>query len=195
MDQVKNILGFVATFLVFVSYIPYLRDINQGKTKPHIYSWFLWVLVAFIAFTLQYSGGAGSGSFVTLAAAVMCVAVIISGLLQKSKITITKMDTVFLVLAFISLGLWLIAKQPILATILATTVDLLAFAPTVRKSWIDPFSETLSFYYLTSLRFALAVIALQHYSFVTALYPITWLMVDILFVVMLLWRRKQVAQK
>jgi len=191
MHQLKNIIGFTATFLVFIGYIPYIRDIIKGKTKPHIYSWFLWSFVTLIAFALQISGGAGSGSFVTLAAGLMCLVVITLGFIYKSRVEIVKVDTVFLILAFIALGLWLIAKQPILSTILTTIVDFLAFAPTVRKSWNKPYSETLSFYYLNSVRFGLAVVALQKYSIVTAFYPATWLITNSLFALMLKVRRKQ----
>lgn len=194
MPQIKNILGILATILVFIGYIPYLRDVIKGKTKPHLYSWFLWAFVTMIAFALQFSGGAGSGSFVTLAAALMCIAVIVLGFIQKSKIAIVKMDTIFLILAFIALGLWLIAKQPVLSTVLATTVDLLGFAPTVRKSWNKPFTETLSFYYLNSFRFGIAVIALQKYSIVTALYPISWLVTNSVFALLLVIRRRQVQK-
>lgn len=194
MYDFKNILGIVATILVFIGYVPYLRDVIKGKTKPHLYSWFLWALVTVIAFALQFSGGAGSGSFVTLAAALMCLVVITLGFIQKSKIKVVKMDTVFLILAFISLGLWLIAKQPILSAILATVVDLFGFAPTIRKSWDNPHSETLSFYYLNSLRFGLAVVALQKYSIVTAFYPISWLIANGLFAAMLVIRRKQLSK-
>lgn len=192
MYEIKNILGIIATIIVFIGYIPYIRDIIKGKTKPHLYSWFLWLLVTSIAFALQISDGAGSGAYVTLAAAIMCIVVIVLGFIQKSKINIVKIDTLFLVLAFIALFLWLIAKQPILSVILATIVDLLGFAPTIRKSWDNPYTETLSFYYLNSLRFGLAVIALQKYSIVTALYPICWLMANGLFAFMLIIRRKQI---
>lgn len=192
MYEIKNIIGISATILVFLGYIPYLRDVVKGKTKPHLYSWFLWALVTFIAFALQLSGGAGSGSFVTLAAALMCTVVIILGFIQKSKIAVTKTDTLFILLAFVALGLWLIAKQPILSVILATLVDLLGFAPTIRKSWSHPHSETLSFYYLNTLRFGLAIIALQKYTLVTALYPISWLAANGLFAIMLLVRQKQI---
>lgn len=195
MSEIKNILGIVATFLVLVGYIPYLRDIVKGKTKPHIYSWFLWSFVTLIAFALQVSGGAGSGAFVTLAAAIMCIAVIVLGFIYKAKVEIVKMDTVFLVLAFIALGLWLIAKQPVLSAILTTLVDLLGFAPTVRKSWNKPYSETLSFYYLNSFRFGLAIISLQKYTFVTASYPIAWLAANSLFALMLNIRRRQIQTK
>lgn len=193
MYQIKSTLGLIATFLVFIGYIPYINDIIKGKTKPHIYSWFLWGFVTLIAFALQFSGGAGTGAFVTLAAALMCIAVITLGFIYKSRVTIVKVDTIFLILAIIALGLWLIAKQPVLSAILTTLVDLLGFAPTIRKSWNKPYSETLMFYYLNSFRFGLAVIALQRYTIVTALYPITWLIANSLFALILKVRRNQVA--
>ncbi len=193
MYDFKNILGIVATILVFFGYIPYIRDIVKGKTKPHVYSWFLWGFLTLIAFALQLSDKAGSGAFVTLAAAIMCFVVIIFGFIYKSKVKIVKSDTIFLIFAIISLGLWLIAKQPVLSVILTVIIDLLGFAPTIRKSWNNPFSETLTFYYLNSIRFGLAIIALQKYSLLTALYPITWLMANILFALMLIIRRKKLG--
>jgi len=195
MSEIKNLLGLVATFLVLVGYIPYLRDIIKGKTKPHIYSWFLWSFVTLIAFALQISGGAGSGAFVTLAAAIMCIAVIVLGFVYKARVEIVKTDTVFLVLAFIALGMWLIAKQPVLSTILTALIEMLGFAPTIRKTWNRPYSETLSFYYLNSFRFGLAVIALQRYSIITALYPAVWLIANSLFALMLNLRRRQIPAR
>lgn len=189
--EIKNIIGIVAVILVFIGYIPYIRDILKGKTIPHIYSWFLWGFVTSIAFALQISDNAGIGSFVTLAAVLMCVVVIIlSFILHRSKFDITKLDSLFLVLAFISLGTWLIAKQPVFSAVLATTTDLLGFAPTIRKSWNKPHSETLSLYALNTFRFGLAVFALQHYSLITALYPISWCIASGLFALMLIQRRK-----
>ena len=191
MSDFKSILGLIATGLVFLGYIPYIKDIIKGKTKPHVYSWFLWCFVTLIAFALQVSDGAGAGSLVTLAAALMCIVVIGIGFFYKSKVEIKKIDTVFLILAVVALGLWLIAKQPVLSAILTTLIDLLGFAPTVRKSWNDPESETVSFYALNTTRFGLAIVALQKYSVLTALYPITWLAANGLFAIMLILRKKQ----
>ena len=195
MYQIKNILGLVATLLVFIGYVPYLRDVVKRKTKPHLYSWFIWTFVTFIAFALQVTHGAGSASLVTLAAALMCATVITLGIIYKSRVEIVKTDTIFLILAFIALGLWVIAKQPILSAILTTLVDLLGFAPTIRKTWNKPYTETLAFYYLNSFRFGLAVLALQNYSVVTTLYPVAWLIANGLFALMLIIRRKKLLVK
>lgn len=191
MNNIKNGIGTIAVLLVFVGYIPYFQDIFKGKTIPHVYSWFLWGFVTTIAFALQISDNAGSGAFVTLAAAGMCGIVILLSFLKKNKRDITLSDTIFLCLGFVSLGLWLFAKQPVISAVLTTTTDLLGFAPTVRKSWNKPFSETLSLYILNTLRFGLAVIALNHYSVITTLYPVCWLLGNGVFAIILMIRRKQ----
>lgn len=192
MSDIKNVLGIIAVILVFVGYVPYLRDVIKGKTVPHIYSWFLWAFVTVIAFALQFSDKAGTGSFVTLAAGLMCTVVFLLGLFGKGKKDITKLDTVFLILGFVALVFWLIAKQPVISTILTTAIDVFAFAPTIRKSWHKPHSETLSLYSLNVLRFTLAVLSLQRYTIVTALYPSVWVLGNGLFALMLVIRRRQI---
>lgn len=188
----KYVLGIVAIAMTFIGYVPYLRDTCTGKTKPHIYSWLLWTVVTAIAFGLQVTGGAGLGSYVTLSASIMCGVVLLLSLRANGKRDITTSDKVFLLLAFLSLFLWLGAKQPVASTILTTLTDLLGFVPTIRKSWNNPRSETISFYSINSVRFALAVMSLQSYTIVTALYPVCWLLGNGLFAIMLHIRRRQV---
>ncbi len=190
ISQIKSGIGVIAVFLVFVGYVPYIKNVVSGKTTPHIYSWFLWGFVTALAFALQISDGAGVGAYVTLAAASMCSLVAVLALLKKGKKDITALDTFFLILACISVFFWLVAKQPFVSAVLVTLTDLLGFVPTIRKSWNKPYSETLSFYLLNTFRFILAVIALQQYSVITALYPITWCVANGLFAVLLYVRRK-----
>jgi hypothetical protein len=190
-SEIKNMLGIIATILVFIGYIPYIKDVISKKTTPHVYSWFIWSFLTLIVFFLQLKDGAGSAAYVTLAAGLCCVSVTLLGIYHKNKIEITKTDNVFLVLSLISLVLWLVAEQPLYSAILATSVDIFAFAQTVRKSWNDPYSETLSFYFLNSLRFGLAVLALQKYSVISAIYPISWLAANGLFALFLIIRRKK----
>lgn len=188
----KPLIGSIAVILVFIGYIPYLRDILKGRTIPHLYSWFLWGFVTTIVFFLQMSDNAGSGGLVTLAAAAMCVVVFLLGLAHKGKRDITGTDTVFLLLALAALGIWLVAKQPMVSAMLATLIDLLGFVPTIRKSWHKPHSETVSFYALNTFRFGLAMFALERYSLITALYPLTWMAANGLFALMLVYRRRRV---
>jgi hypothetical protein len=187
---IKNITAIVAIALTFIGYAPYFRDLLKGKTKPHLFSWFIWAIVTSIIYALQVSAGAGFGSLVTLAVAVISFFIFILGFKNGNK-NIKKIDVVFLVLALLAIPLWLLVKQPIISIILLSTIDMLGFAPTVRKSWNDPYSETLSLYAITTLRHGLSIIALEHYNIVTLLFPSTWVIANALFSIMLIARRKK----
>ena len=193
MPELKVIISIIAVLLTFIGYVPYVRDTLQKKTTPHIYTWFIWGLVTAIAYGLQVTNGAGVGSWVTLAVAIICFFIFTLGL-RHGKKDITKSDTVFFILSFVALFLWLIAKQPILSVILASTIDMLGFIPTIRKSWNKPYSETLFSYELNTFRHGLSIFALQRYSIVTWLYPLSWVIANALFSVILIIRRKQVGK-
>jgi len=190
--DVKTILGIVAVIMTFVGYVPYISSIVKGKTKPHIYSWLVWSLDAFIIFILQITHGAGTGAFVTLAAGLMCSTVLVLTFIRKNKSAITTTDTTFLIFACIALAVWLFAKQPLISALLITLVDALGFIPTIRKSWIKPYSENITFYIIITIRFAFALIAVQNYSIITLLYPGVWFVANGLFLIMLTIRRKTV---
>ncbi|MEN9582086.1 MAG: hypothetical protein RL641_40 [Candidatus Parcubacteria bacterium] len=191
---IKNIIGIIAIVLTFVGYTPYFIDLWKGKTKPHIFSWFIWGIVTSIIFALQKSDGAGIGSYVTLAVALISAVIFFIGL-KKGNRNIKKIDVVFLVLALIAIPLWLLAHQPVLSIILLSSIDMLGFAPTIRKSWENPYSETLSLYTITTFRHGLSLFALQNYSIVTVLFPATWVIANAMFATMLLIRRKQLVPK
>lgn len=192
MPEIKIIISIIAVFLTFVGYIPYLRDTVKGKTLPHVYTWFIWGLVTAIAYALQVNGGAGVGSWVTLTVAIL--AFIVFGLgMHNGKKDITKSDTVFFILSFVALFLWLFAQQPILSIALVSSLDMLGFIPTIRKSWNKPFTETLFTYELNAFRHGLSFLALEQYSIVTWLYPASWALANAFFSLMLIIRRRQIS--
>ncbi|OGD60782.1 hypothetical protein A3I57_03830 [Candidatus Beckwithbacteria bacterium RIFCSPLOWO2_02_FULL_47_23] len=190
MPEIKTIISLFAVLLSIVGYIPYLRDTVKGKTKPHVYSWFIWTLLTGIVYGLQVGSGAGVGSWVTLAVTIIGFVVFLFGMYNGEK-DITATDSVFFILSLVALFLWLIAKQPILSVILVSLIDMLGFAPTIRKSWNKPYSETLFTYELGAFRHGLSFFALQNYNIVTWLYPITWALANALFSGMLILRRRQ----
>lgn len=189
-SDLKTLLGITAIALTLIGYIPYFHSILQKKTKPHLYSWFIYMLDAFIIFALQITHGAGIGSTSVLAVAIMCLIVIVLTLRNKEKLDITNVDKIFSCLALLALILWLFVQQPLLSSILIVIVDLMGFVPTIRKSWRKPYSETPVFYAINILRFSLTLASIQQYSIITTLYPSVWLLGNTLFTLMLITRRK-----
>ncbi|MFA6386521.1 MAG: hypothetical protein WCW04_02005 [Candidatus Paceibacterota bacterium] len=189
MSDFKIIMSVVVVALTFIGYAPYIRDVIKNKTTPHSFTWLVWSFATGITFALQISGGAGLGALATLSATIICFSIFILGVIKKNK-DIVYLDFVFLGFSFVALFLWVVVKQPVFSIILIVLVDVLGFLPTVRKSWKNPHSETLFSYKLNVIRQILTIFALQQYSILTWLSPAVWAIVNLLFSIMLIIRRK-----
>lgn len=188
----KTLLGITATLLALYSYIPYFRDIFAGKTKPHAFSWLVWFLLTAIAFAAQVKDDGGAGAWVTGFTAIIAFIIFITAITRGEK-SITKSDWLCLVGSFLAMGLWAITDSPLTAVILITIIDALGFAPTFRKAFHKPQEETLITFALSAVKFVIAIAALGNYSAVTVLYPASLVLMNGLFVVMLIIRRKQLG--
>ena len=186
----KTIFSIAAAILVFVSYFFYIKSILKGNAKPHVFTWGLWSLIVFILFLLQRSGGAGFGSLPTLLVSILCLVVLVLSLIKESNKNIRKIDIVFLVLTLISIPVWILAKSPETSTLLLLVVYSLAGEATIRKSWLDPYSETISLWSINSVRAILSILALSKYTFLTLAFPTLVFFSAASFTILLIVRRK-----
>lgn len=190
MSEFKTILGAIAVAMALVSYVPYVRDIFLGKTKPHAFSWLVWASLTGIAFFGQVSDDGGAGTWVTGFTALVCLAIFALAL-TKGENQITISDTLSLAGAIIAGVLWYITKDPLGSVILITIIDAFGFYPTFRKSYYKPNEETSITYSLSGLKFVVALFALENYTIVTWLYPASLVVMNLAFVGMQMVRRKQ----
>lgn len=190
----KTLLAGVATLIAIYSYIPYFRDIMKGKTKPHAFSWLVWFLLTAIAFVAQLSDGGGVGSYVNAFTAFVAFFIFVTAIFRGEK-DITRSDWACLIGAFVAIGLWILTSQPLLSVILISVIDAIGFLPTFRKSYYKPHQETMQTFVLSSLKYGVAIFALENYSLITILYPASLILMNSLFVAMLVSRRKLMDNK
>ena len=95
-----------------------------------------------------------------------------------------------LVLAVLSIPLWLATNNPIASILLVTAIDLFAFGPTIRKCWLKPYEEAYISHTIAGLKYAIGIVAIENYNFGTLFYPIVLVGVNVFFTVYVLWRRK-----
>lgn len=188
---IHEALGIGAVAVATIGYVPYFRDVLQGRTKPHAISWLLWGLLAGIAFLGQVSGNAGSGAWVTGFTAVMSLVVFFLSLFKGTR-DVVLADWLSLAGAGIALALWYVTSDPLLSVAISTVINALAFFPTFRKSWRRPREETVVMYFLSGLKFVLALLSLQTVSLLTTLFPLSLVLMNWLFVAMLLLQRRRV---
>ena len=189
--DIKTAIGITAVIIAIVGYVPYFRDLLAGKTKPHAFSWLIWGVLNAVAFAgaVHDKGGAGAWSVGLTAVALFTIFGIA---LKKGEKDIKPFDWACLIGSGLSLVLWAITSEPLTAIILITVIDALGFLPTVRKSWRKPHQETLSTFALNTLKYLLVVLALESYTWVTTLFPLSLVVMNGLFVLMLVMRRRQV---
>ncbi len=74
-----------------------------------------------------------------------------------------------------------------------TTIDVIGFGPTIRKAFAHPYDEDLRFFALFAFRNLLVIMALERYSMATMLFPAVIASVCLLFIGMIVHRRRIVG--
>ncbi len=185
----KEIVSAIAILITFIAFIPYIRSILRGETKPHAFSWIIWASVTFIIFLAQLADKGGAGAWPIGVSGIITLYVAILAYLKKSDIEITKKDWGFLIIAMSALPFWYFTSNPLWAVVILTAVDLTGFAPTFRKAYHHPYEEQLLFFFLMASRNLLVIIALENYSLTTTLFPAATGLACILLIQMVLKRR------
>jgi hypothetical protein len=185
----KQLLGVITVILALIGYVPYLKDTFKGKTKPHVVSWFLWTLVSFLVFGLQWSKGAGAGAYADFTMGLICLVIFIISLKNGTK-NIKVADIISFILAIIAIVLWLVVHQPVWSMILLVFIDLFSFIPTFIKSWTNPWQETFSTWALSVVRHGLVMLSIQNINIVTILSPLYSSIINTIFCILLISRRK-----
>ncbi|MGP8214867.1 MAG: hypothetical protein ACLQQ4_04825 [Bacteroidia bacterium] len=185
----KTACGIIASVIGTGSFVPYIKDIYKKKTRPHIYSWLIWTILQVTGVIAMYANGAGIGILALATGAILCGYTCVLCIKYGTK-NITSFDTICLIGALGSIAVYIFMKNPLLSIILISAIDFVGFLPTLRKSYIEPYSETITMYAFFSLSGVFTMLALSSYSVITALYPITLIIINIIATVVLYIRRK-----
>ena len=194
MFELKMILGIIAVIIGILGYVPYVRDIFRGKTKPHAYTWLTWSILTWIGFYGQVLNNGGAGAWVTGITAILSLFIFILALKWGEK-NITFSDKLSLFGAFIAMFLWSFISNPLSALMLVIIIDAFGFFPTFRKSYHKPMEETVITFFVNGLKYVIALFALDSYSLMTYLYPVFLASAQWTLVAMLLVRRMQQKQQ
>lgn len=186
----KEIIAVIAALLAIGGNAPYLAQVVKGSVRPHPYSWLVWSVVSCIVFFGQVAKGAGVGAIPTGASEIFTVIIFLFSLKYGFR-KIRPVDTAFLVVALLGLVPWVLTRDPTVSVIIAVSIDLVAFVPTLRKTWAYPQSEAPVLYASNVLRHALALFSLQSYNLATMLHSVAMITVNSVMVGILFVRKKR----
>lgn len=153
-----------------LSFVPYVRDIFKGKTKPERISWLIWTILGLVALFAQLAKGGTFSTIFTAAQAAGDLFIFILGI-KYGIGGLLKRDILALIGAAIGLILWYLTKEAAAALFIVIFVDALGVALTIIKSYEQPKTETVSSWVLTFIAGAFACFAVGSLNFILLAFP------------------------
>lgn len=189
----KETLSLIAIAITLAAFIPYIREIFRGSIRPHIFSWVIWGATTLLIFLAQLEDKGGAGTWPIGVSAVITIGIAYLAYMKRADVVVTRTDWVFFIAALSSLPLWYLTSDPVWAVVLLTAIDVTGFGPTVRKAYWFPYSESLLFFTLFTLRNVLVMLALENLTVTTLLFPAVMLVICLFMITMIAYRRRIVA--
>lgn len=171
----KEVFAVVATILAIIGNTSYLKDVWRGRVQPHPYTWFVWSIVSMTTFFGGLAKGAGIGALPTGVAEGFTVIIFLFSLkylFQGKTGHIRMIDNYFLAICLLGLIPWAITKDPTISVVIVVLIDIVAFIPTLRKTWAHPRSEQPLLYEMNVARHILTLFSLQSYNIATTFHSI-----------------------
>ena len=176
-----------------IGFVPYLWNSVFGKTRPHVFTWLIWAITNGVAVAGMWFGGGGVGAVAPTIAAIFATTIFIVSL-RFGKKDIRKIDIAVLIAALSAIFIWVLLNNPILAVLLVSAIDVIGYIPTFRKSFKEPWSETISSWALFALASIFAILALQEYNLLTLSYLVSISFINTSLLIYLVIRRRFVIQ-
>ncbi len=189
----RELLVVLAACLAVIGNVPYLRNVITNKIQPHPYTWLVWSIVSAVTFFGQLAKGGGIGSIPTGVAEAFTVVIFLFSLRYGFR-NIERRDTYFLMIALLGLIPWALMNDPTISVMLVVGIDLVAFVPTLRKTWNIPESETPVLYAMNVLRHVLTLFSLDAYNIATTLHSIVMIVTNSLMTLFILLPRRRRPQ-
>lgn len=165
------VAGSTSGVLIFISVLPYIRDILKGKTKPNSVTWFGWTLLMAIGLFAQINEGA-SFSVLLLAGDTLATGTVFALSLKRGVAKYTILDKTSLAFGLMAIILWVITKNPLTALVISVVADFIVSVPTLRKAIYDPLSETPSTFFIGAIAAFLGFVSTTQFNLANTLFPI-----------------------
>jgi hypothetical protein len=170
MQHVAPALGALAGLAGLVGTAPYVRDVIARSTRPQRGTWLIWSLLAIVVGLSQRADGA-TWSVVMAGAHAAGTGLVLALAVRYGTGGLSRQELAIVAVAGAGVTGWVLADDPVLATVCVVAADLIALAMMVPKTWRDPGSETLSTFALASVGGALAVASVGALEPSLLLYP------------------------
>jgi hypothetical protein len=167
----SEIVGQVAGAIALGGFVPYLVSIARGRTVPNRATWWIWTVVGTMLCASYYAAGARDSIWVPLGYVIGPLATALLAL-RYGEGGSSHFDRACLAGAAGALLLWWLSGSPLVGLVASIAVDAAGALPTLRKTYLEPWTESGPTWSIFLLANALNLAALDAWSLDTALYPL-----------------------
>ncbi len=191
-DQSMNrfYIGIIAGIVSALAYIIYFRSILKGETKPSRVTWWIWTFMGAIMASSYYASGARDSMWSPIVEFIGPFLTALLAIKYGEGSRADKTDKICFLGGIISIILWALTGNPVVALIFNLTIDFFAVVPTIKKSYLRPQNESFWAWSGTGLGDFLNLLAAGTTSFAIVIYPAWMLFVDLIIIGLLGFRSK-----
>ena len=184
----------IAGAIAFLAYVIYIVSILRGKSKPNRATWWIWAFMGVVLVLSYQASGAENTIWVPFVEFLGPLIIAILSIKYGEGGINNKTDIICLVGSFVSIILWIIFNNPVIALVTSLAVDSFAIIPTIKKSYLRPEGEDFWAWFGTGIADSLNFFAVEKFTFAILIYPIYMLTSDILLVTILFVKKKNIIR-
>lgn len=189
MDYSLLLLMFGLCLTIY-GYVTYIRWILIGSNKPHPVSRFIWCMMTAIGTFAQLSETDSLGVRIGILSLVAQVIVIVLSYKNYNLTSLSRYDWISWIIGIIAIIAWWLTWSPLWSVYLICIADAIGYIPTFIKCLDKPHQEYLMIYLMAAMKWWVNLLLLDDYSIIAALYPVYIVVINLLFPIYVLWRRK-----
>jgi hypothetical protein len=165
--------------IVVASATIYSFDTLRGRNQPNRVTWAMWTIAPMIGFAAQISEGVGLQSILTFAGGFGPFLVLIASFVNsKAYWRLTTFDLACGSLSLTALVLWAITGKGLVALGLSIVADFFAAAPTIKKSYQKPESESGYPFLLGAVAASITLLTIEEWTLANSAFGVYCLLVD-----------------
>jgi hypothetical protein len=186
--EFKSVLSVISGVLFVAGFVPYIRAILRGETKPAKASWIIWASLDYIVLAGMVAAHTVNGQIL---GAVTGVTIVIGLAIKYGIPGWTKMDKFCLAGAMLGISLWFIFKNPTFGIITSCIVGCIGSFPTFVSAWEDPSREDKVAWTIFWFSCVCAMIAIPRMTLADAAQPITFFLTESVMVYILYLHKRE----
>jgi len=192
--NLKDFFLIISTIAAIASPVIGIHSILKGDFHPQRMTRLLIFLISLLFVGTLFAQNDKNGIYIAgtqlFGSAIIFILSLKRGIGGKSR-----MDLVVFIMAMFSLVIWQTTSNPVLGLTMSIVTDLIAFFPTLIKTWKLPHTEEWKFYMSDVLASTFNILSIKNYSYGSLIFPIYIFLINSTSVLMINLRKRYLKKQ